>query len=69
MKRESLSFRNIDDQSGAGVRNRVGVVSNEQSQESSVPRVPSRNWAWAHISDTYDWMDSHSPSPTSDLLD
>jgi hypothetical protein len=25
-----------------------------------------RNWAWAHNTESYDWMDSHSPSSTRD---
>jgi len=29
-------------------------------------QTPVRNWAWAHNTESYDWMDSHSPSTTSD---
>jgi len=65
MKRESLNFRNIDDHSGAGVRARVEVASSDKAQAAAAPR----NWAWAHFSDSYDWMDSHSPSVVTDLLD
>ncbi len=65
MKRESLNFRNIDDHSGAGVRARVEVVSSDKAQAAAIPR----NWAWAHVSDSYDWMDSHSPAVVTDLLD
>ncbi|MBP0588697.1 hypothetical protein J8I87_02985 [Paraburkholderia sp. LEh10] len=68
MKRESLSFRNIDDQSGAGVRNRVVTASKQQVQAVAAQAQP-RNWAWAHISDSYDWMDSHSPVAVTEILD
>jgi len=27
---------------------------------------PARNWAWLHNTETYDWMDSHSPFSTRD---
>ncbi|BCZ82598.1 hypothetical protein PTKU64_62730 [Paraburkholderia terrae] len=65
MKREPLNFRNIDDHSGAGVRTRIEAVSSENAQAAAVPR----NWAWAHFSDSYDWMDSHSPSVVTELVD
>lgn len=68
MKRESLNFRNIDDHSGAGVRARVEAVSSEKTQAAQADAVP-RNWAWAHVSDSYDWMDAHSPSVVTGLLD
>ncbi|MEI6000467.1 hypothetical protein H3V53_25705 [Paraburkholderia bengalensis] len=63
MKRESLNFRNIDDHSGAGARVRVEAVSTEKAQAAAVPR----NWAWAHASESYDWMDTHSPAPVTEL--
>ncbi|MGB8414761.1 hypothetical protein [Paraburkholderia sp.] len=28
----------------------------------------TRNWAWAHNNDSYDWMDSHSPFNTQDSV-
>jgi len=31
-------------------------------------RETARNWAWAHINESYDWMDSHSPFATQDVL-
>jgi hypothetical protein len=65
MKRESLNFRNIDDHGGAGVRARIEAVSSEKAQAAAVPR----NWAWAHFSDSYDWMDTHSPDVATDLHD
>jgi hypothetical protein len=63
-----LNFRNIDDHSGAGARGCAGVVSSEQARVESTKSAP-RNWAWAHTSDSYDWMDSHSPLPSAELLD
>ena len=27
---------------------------------------PARNWAWAHNTESYDWMDSHSLSDERD---
>jgi len=68
MKRESLNFRNIDDHSGAGARGCAGVVSSEQSRTAGA-KSAARNWAWAHTGDAYDWMDSHSPLPSAELLD
>jgi hypothetical protein len=66
MKRESFNFRNIDDQSGAGARGCAGVASNAKPADA---KPATRNWAWAHTSDSYDWMDSHSPLPSAELLD
>ncbi|CAE6749363.1 hypothetical protein [Paraburkholderia haematera] len=31
-------------------------------------RVTARNWAWAHSNESYDWMDSHSPSSTQESV-
>jgi hypothetical protein len=28
----------------------------------------ARNWAWVHSTESYDWMDSHSPFNTQDLV-
>jgi hypothetical protein len=38
------------------------VAVAEVSQSEPRTREPVRNWAWAHSQDSYDWMDSHSPS-------
>jgi hypothetical protein len=44
-----------------------------QPAVQSVPEVrktPSsvRNWAWAHNTESYDWMDSHSLFSTQDPI-
>ncbi|RZF27298.1 hypothetical protein EVC45_23270 [Paraburkholderia sp. UYCP14C] len=65
MKRETLNFRHTDDHGGASVPAHVEVVSSKKEQAAAVPR----NWAWAHHSDSYDWMDTHTPGVGTDLLD
>ena len=69
MNRETLNFHNIDDHSGAGMRNRMSVsmALQEMPQAATSKHAPSRNWAWAHVSDSYDWMNSHSPAPSAEL--
>jgi hypothetical protein len=38
------------------------LLPSEQLAEVVVEKhETSRNWAWAHSHDSYDWMDSHSP--------
>ncbi len=55
----------------SGVRSRVSddgdalSQTNGISQKSSSAHAPARNWAWAHRTDSYDWMDSHCPFSTS----
>jgi hypothetical protein len=42
------------------------VTSEQASHAESNGREQARNWAWAHSHESYDWMDSHSPSTTLD---
>ncbi|WP_114809584.1 hypothetical protein [Paraburkholderia kururiensis] len=39
-----------------------------RSGDATRAPVRTRNWAWANSNETYDWMDSHTPVPPSDLL-
>jgi hypothetical protein len=64
MKRETLNFRHTDDHCGATAPARVEVVSSKKAQAAAV----ARNWAWAHYSDSYDWMDTHTPGIVTDWL-
>lgn len=45
-----------------------GPTSEEDLSGDRSVRESLRNWAWAHGGHSYDWMDSHSPSITPDLL-
>ncbi|MGF6779765.1 hypothetical protein P3T21_004994 [Paraburkholderia sp. GAS334] len=40
--------------------------SEEGSRVVSRTRETTRNWAWAHSNESYDWMDSHSPFTAQD---
>ncbi|MDH6147666.1 hypothetical protein OKW46_001591 [Paraburkholderia sp. WSM4179] len=48
-------------------RNEAGSVSNHLVEATSI--ITARNWAWAHHSDSYDWMDWHSPFPAATPLE
>jgi hypothetical protein len=67
MKYDSLNFLNSEAQGGASVRCGVSSASSEGSQTMEDKQAPARNWAWAHRSESYDWMDSHSPFSPADL--
>ncbi|WP_144157398.1 hypothetical protein [Paraburkholderia sp. BCC1885] len=56
---------------GGSNGSRPDVRAEIQPAVQSTPEVrktpaPVRNWAWAHNTESYDWMDSHSPSSTRD---
>lgn len=53
------NFQNIEHGSSKNNRSDVGSASNHVV-EVIYPTLP-RNWSWAHHSDSYDWMDWHSP--------
>jgi hypothetical protein len=59
MYSDHTNSQNIDHRSGTNDRSDLGSASNH------VAEVPAMNWAWAHRSDLYDWMDWHSPFPAS----
>ncbi|WP_042300243.1 hypothetical protein [Paraburkholderia kururiensis] len=58
--------RRVHDESGELRRAHAEVRTD--SSNATRAAVPARNWAWANSNDTYDWMDSHTPSPSPDLL-
>jgi hypothetical protein len=45
-----------------------GSSSEEVGQAVGKKREAARNWAWAHSSGSYDWMDSHSLFSTRDSI-
>ncbi|WP_429325575.1 hypothetical protein [Paraburkholderia sp. GAS348] len=45
-----------------------GSPSEEAAQAVGKKREAARNWAWAHSSESYDWMDSHSLVSTWDSI-
>jgi hypothetical protein len=53
------NFHNIEHRTDKNDRRDVGSVSNNVVELIN-PTLP-RNWAWAHHSDTNDWMDWRSP--------
>lgn len=53
----------IDHRRSTNDRSDVGSMSNDVDEVSDPGSA--RNWAWAHHSDLYDWMDWHSPFPAS----
>jgi hypothetical protein len=67
MKYDSSSFLNIEAQGGTSVRPVTSSASSESSQATDDKKASARNWAWAHHSEAYDWMDSHSPFSPADL--
>jgi hypothetical protein len=46
---------------GTNDQSSFDAVSNHVIEAISL--TSARNWAWAHHSDSYDWMDWHSPFP------
>lgn len=63
--------RRVHDENGelrSGELRRAHAEVRTDSSNATRAAVPARNWAWANSNDTYDWMDSHTPSPSPDLL-
>lgn len=66
MKRDSLEVLSGADQSCLSNEGRVSASSNAISRKAG-ERSKTRNWAWAHTAESYDWMDWHSPSSTGEF--
>jgi hypothetical protein len=60
---DHTNSQNIDHRCGTNDRSDAGAASIPVVEV--INPTPARNWAWAHHSDLYDWMDWHSPSPAS----
>ncbi len=56
---EHTNSQNTDAGSSTNDPSKFDSVKNHVV-EATGPNV-ARNWAWAHPSDSYDWMDWHSP--------
>jgi hypothetical protein len=67
MKYGSSNYLDIEAQGGTSVRRGASSTSSEGSQTLDDKKAPDRNWAWAHQSESYDWMDAHSPFSPKDL--
>jgi hypothetical protein len=61
MNHDSSIFRKRGVLSRASVDGDALSQTNGTSQKSSDTHAPARNWAWAHTTDSYDWMDRHGP--------
>jgi hypothetical protein len=60
---DHTNSQDIDHRSGTSDRRDVGSAANDIVEV--INPTPARNWAWAHHSDSYDWMDWHSPFPAT----
>ena len=58
MKDDARDFRMIESDRRAGDATAV-----QQTRHAA----PSRNWAWSHHGESYDWMDSAGSFPLEDL--
>jgi hypothetical protein len=61
MKNDARDIPGLERNGGAGVAARGKGVRDTPAAAAS------DNWAWAHRSDSYDWMDSAGPLPIDDL--
>ena len=55
---DHTNFQNIKHRTRKNDRSDVDLASNHVVEV--INPSPPRNWAWAHHSDSYDWMDWHS---------
>ncbi len=60
---DHTNFRIIDHRSGTSDRSDAVLASNHVV--GVIIPTPVRTWAWAHQNDSYDWMDWHSPFPST----
>jgi hypothetical protein len=66
MKYDSMNARNIGGAGSPSHKSDESSASKTHSRTIDKTRDQTRNWAWANGTIVYDWMDSHSLSPTSD---
>jgi hypothetical protein len=66
MKYDPMNSRNIGGAGSPSHKSDESSSSKTHSQTINKTREQTRNWGWANGSNLYDWMDSHSLSPTSD---
>ena len=65
MKYDVLNSRNIGGAGSAALKSGDSSSLKALAEGSAKTREQTRNWAWAD-NHAYDWMDAHSPFPTSD---
>lgn len=68
MNYDSRNSRNISSAERTNDKYDEGSTSEEIAQAVGKTGGTSRNWAWAHSTESYDWMDSHSPFNTRDSI-
>ncbi|MGF6902229.1 hypothetical protein P3T22_003506 [Paraburkholderia sp. GAS348] len=68
MKYDSSNSINIGRGERMNDKHDEGSPSEEAAQAVGKKREAARNWAWAHSSESYDWMDSHSLVSTWDSI-
>ncbi|SOE70746.1 hypothetical protein SAMN05414139_03862 [Burkholderia sp. D7] len=68
MNYDSSNSRNIGHAERTNDKYDEGSSSEEVAQAVGKKREAARNWAWAHSSGSYDWMDSHSLFSTRDSI-
>jgi hypothetical protein len=66
MNRGALQFQTHADRSRADEHGDAPAASSNDIVRAG-EFMRSRSWAWAHASESYDWMDSHSPSLAAGL--
>ncbi|RDJ97584.1 hypothetical protein [Paraburkholderia lacunae] len=69
MKHASSSFQGTGEKGRVSIKGDTLWLSSRSSQTHDGMRAPTPNWAWAHRTESYDWMDSHSPFTAADLSD
>jgi len=65
MKYDALNSRNIGGAGSAAYKSDDNSSLKSLAQQSAKTHEQARNWAWAD-NHAYDWMDAHSPFPSSD---
>ena len=63
MDHKRLNFRNSSAERTTSDRSKADSLSNHVVMADDL--TSPRNWAWTHRSDSYDWMDWHSPFPAT----
>jgi hypothetical protein len=69
MRYDTSNTRFADGQGGANEPRDTADVTRGSGEKPQSATVLARNWAWAHQTDSYDWMDTHTISPSAEMLD
>jgi len=59
MRNDAMDFIRAGEQDGTNEQAQVAAGQDRRSQRKTGEHAHGANWAWAHRTESYDWMDRH----------